>query len=107
MRSTVETKSLVREIRLVFCRWTVPAMTTAQQRSAVGNGLMAALAAVQAGGKAGWDLQWFSSNAKPQPLCTALTLRSQGQRVRPLASGSELDLSPGVAPTAQLRLSRG
>lgn len=71
------------------------------------SGLMAALAAVQAGGKAGWDLQWFSSNAKPLPLCTALTLRAQGQRVRPMAASSELDLSPGVAPTAQLRLSRG
>ena len=71
------------------------------------SGLMAALASVQAGGRSGWDLQWFSSNAKPQPFCTALKLRAQGQRLRPQAASSELDLSPGVPPTAQLRLSRG
>lgn len=71
------------------------------------SGLMAALASVQAGGRAGWDLQWFSSNAKPQPLCTALKLRGEGARVRPQAASSELDLSPGVPPTALLRLSRG
>ena len=71
------------------------------------SGLMAALASVQTGGRAGWDLRWFSSNAKAQPLCTALQLRAQGARVRPQAASSELDLSPGVPPTAQLRLSRG
>jgi hypothetical protein len=71
------------------------------------SGLMAALAAVTTGGRAGWDLQWFSANAKPQPLCTALRLRAQGAKVRPEAASSEFDLGPAVAPSARLQLSRG
>jgi hypothetical protein len=71
------------------------------------SGLMAALAAVTPGGRAGWDLQWFSANAKPQPLCTALRLRAQGAKVRPEAASSEFDLGPAVAPSARLQLSRG
>jgi len=71
------------------------------------SGLMSALASVQAGGRSGWDLQWFSANAKPQPLCTALQLRAQGAKVRPQAASSQFDLSPAVPPSAQLQLSRG
>ena len=71
------------------------------------SGLMSALASVPANGARGWDLQWFSANAKPQPLCTALKLRAQGAKVRPQAASSQFDLSPGVPPTAQLQLSRG
>jgi hypothetical protein len=70
------------------------------------TGLMAALASVQAQGQPGWDLAWFSANAKPQPLCRALKLRAQGQAVRPMGASSRLDLSPGVPPTANLQLSR-
>jgi hypothetical protein len=71
------------------------------------SGLMAALAAVTAGGRSGWDLQWFSANAKPQPLCTALRLRAQGAKVRPEAASSQFDLGPAVPPSARLQLSRG
>ena len=71
------------------------------------SGLMSALASVQAGGRSGWDLQWFSANAKPQPLCTALKLRAEGAKVRPQAASSQFDLSPAVPPSAQLQLSRG
>jgi len=71
------------------------------------TGQLAALASVGAAGKPGWDLHWFSSNARPLPLCTALKLRAQGARVRPQAATSRFDLSPGVPPTAKLRLSRG
>ncbi|MBD1195226.1 ABC transporter substrate-binding protein [Vulcanococcus sp. Clear-D1] len=71
------------------------------------SGLMSALASVQAGGRNGWDLQWFSANAKPQPLCTALKLRAEGAKVRPQAASSQFDLSPAVPPSAQLQLSRG
>ena len=71
------------------------------------SGLMAALAAVKAEGRAGWDLQWFSANAKPQPLCTALKLRAQGAKVRPEAASSQFDLGPAVPPSARLQLSRG
>jgi hypothetical protein len=71
------------------------------------SGLMSALASVQAGGRSGWDLQWFSANAKPQPLCTALKLRAEGAKVRPQAASSQFDLSPAVPPSAQLPLSRG
>ena len=70
------------------------------------TGLMAALASVRAQGQPGWNLAWFSANAKPQPLCLALKLRAQGQAVRPMGASSRLDLSPGVAPTANLQLSR-
>jgi hypothetical protein len=62
---------------------------------------------VNAGGRAGWDLQWFSANAKPQPLCTALKLRAQGAKVRPEAASSQFDLGPAVPPSARLQLSRG
>jgi len=71
------------------------------------SGLMSALASVKAAGRAGWDLQWFSANAKPQPLCTALKLRARGAKVRPEAASSQLDLGPGVPPSARLQLSRG
>jgi hypothetical protein len=71
------------------------------------SGLMSSLASVQAGGRSGWDLQWFSANAKPQPLCTALKLRAEGAKVRPQAASSQFDLSPAVPPSAQLQLSRG
>ena len=71
------------------------------------SGLMTALAAVNAEGRAGWDLQWFSANAKPQPLCTALKLRAQGAKVRPEAASSQFDLGPAVPPSARLQLSRG
>ncbi len=71
------------------------------------TGLMSALASVQAAGRTGWDLQWFSANAKPQPLCTALKLRAQGAKVRPEAASSPFDLGPGVPPSARLQLSRG
>jgi hypothetical protein len=64
------------------------------------SGLMSALASVPANGARGWDLQWFSANAKPQPLCTALKLRHQ-------AASSQFDLSPVVPHKAQLQLSRG
>ena len=70
------------------------------------TGLMAALASVSAKGQPGWGLDWFSANAKPQPLCRALKLRSQGSAVRPMGASSRLDLSPGVPPTANLQLSR-
>ena len=70
------------------------------------TGLMAALASVQRGGQAGWDLQWFSSQAKPQPLCTALMLRAKGAKLRPEGAGSRLDLSAAVPPTTALNLSR-
>ena len=71
------------------------------------SGLMSALAAVRAAGRAGWDLQWFSANAKPQPLCTALKLRAQGAKVKPEAASSQFDLGPGIPPSARLQLSRG
>ena len=71
------------------------------------SGLMSALASVKAAGRAGWDLQWFSANAKPQPLCTALKLRAQGAKVKPEAASSQFDLGPGVPPSARLQLSRG
>lgn len=71
------------------------------------SGLMAALASVPAAGRRGWDLSWFSANARPQPLCTALRLRAAGAKVRPEAASSTFDLSPGVPPTATLQLSRG
>jgi len=71
------------------------------------SGLMSSLASVQAGGRSGWDLQWFSANAKPQPLCTALQLRAQGAKVRPQGASSQFDLGPAVPPSAQLQLSRG
>ena len=70
------------------------------------TGLMAALASVTAKGQPGWGLDWFSANAKPQPLCRALKLRHQGVAVRPMGASSRLDLSPGVPPTANLQLSR-
>jgi len=70
------------------------------------TGLMAALASVTAQGQPGWGLDWFSANAKPQPLCRALKLRRQGVAVRPMGASSRLDLSPGVPPTANLQLSR-
>jgi len=71
------------------------------------SGLMSSLASVQAGGRSGWDLQWFSANAKPQPLCMALQLRAQGAKVRPQGASSQFDLGPAVPPSAQLQLSRG
>ena len=70
------------------------------------TGLMAALAAVPARGEQGWELRWFNANAKAQPLCRALSLRSQGASVRPLAATSRLDLSAAVPPTANLQISR-
>jgi hypothetical protein len=71
------------------------------------SGLMAALASVPAAGRRGWDLSWFSANARPQPLCTALRQRAAGAKVRPEAASSAFDLSPGVPPSATLQLSRG
>jgi len=70
------------------------------------TGLIAALAAVPSGGRAGWNLEWFSSKAKLLPLCEALQQRRLGESVRPLGASSRLDLSAGVSPTAELRLSR-
>lgn len=71
------------------------------------SGLMAALASVPVAGRPGWDLSWFSANARPQPLCTALRVRATGAKVRPEAASSAFDLGPGVPPTATLQLSRG
>ncbi|NDG75914.1 MAG: histidine kinase [Synechococcaceae bacterium WB8_1B_136] len=69
-------------------------------------GLVAALASVRSSGRSGWDLNWFNAKANPLPLCTALQRRAQGAAVRPRGVSSELDLSPGLPPTADLQLSR-
>jgi len=71
------------------------------------SGLMTALAAVRTGERQGWNLQWFSANAKAQPLCLALKLRAQGVKVRPEAASSAFDQGPGLPPSARLQLSRG
>ena len=47
MRPTVEKMGLVREIQLAFARWTVPAMTTAEQASTAPRPTLRALAAVE------------------------------------------------------------
>lgn len=70
------------------------------------TGLIAALAAVPAAGRPGWDLHWFNSKARPLPLCSALKQRRLGESVRPLGAASRMDLGAGISPTAQLRLSR-
>ena len=70
------------------------------------TGMIAALASVSADGRPGWDLQWFSARARPLPLCEALEQRRSGASVRPEGTTSRLDLSPGVSPGADLRLSR-
>lgn len=70
------------------------------------TGLIAAIASVPVAGTPGWDLSWFNSRAKPLPLCTALQQRRLGASVRPHAATSRLDLSAGVSPSAELRLSR-
>ena len=71
------------------------------------SGLVAALASVKTAGQPGWDLNWLSAKARPQPLCTALKLRAQGGKVRPQAASSAFDLGPGQPPSASLQLSRG
>ena len=70
------------------------------------TGVIAALASVPAAGRPGWDLQWFNATAKPLPLCEALQQRSQGARLRPQGATSRLDLTAGISPGADLRLSR-
>ncbi|MFM2080714.1 MAG: hypothetical protein RLZZ219_1396 [Cyanobacteriota bacterium] len=70
------------------------------------TGLITALASVPAAGRPGWDLHWFSTRARPLPLCEALARRRAGAPVRPIGAASRLDLAPGVSPTATLRLSR-
>ena len=70
------------------------------------TGVIAALASVSAAGRPGWDLQWFNATAKPLPLCQALEQRGQGARLRPQGATSRLDLTAGVSPGADLRLSR-
>ena len=68
------------------------------------TGVIAAVASVRSAGRAGWDLHWFSSTAKPLPLCEAVQQRSQGARLRPEGASSHLDLSAGISPGAALRL---
>ena len=68
------------------------------------TGVIAALASVRSAGRAGWDLHWFSSTAKPLPLCEAAQQRSQGARLRPEGASSHLDLSAGISPGAALLL---
>ena len=70
------------------------------------TGVIAALASVRAAGQPGWDLHWFNGTAKPLPLCEALQLRREGARLRPQGATSRLDLTAGVSPGADLRLSR-
>ncbi len=70
------------------------------------TGVLTALASVSSQGRPGWNLAWFMTTAKPQPLCQALQHRSQGGGVRPQGAGSRLDLGPAAPPTAALRLSQ-
>ncbi|MFM7314791.1 MAG: histidine kinase [Cyanobium sp.] len=70
------------------------------------TGVIAALASIPAGGRPGWDLQWFNATTRPLPLCEALQQRSQGARLRPEGATSRLDLTAGVSPGADLRLQR-
>ena len=70
------------------------------------TGLLTALAAVNSQRQPGWNLAWFRSTARPEPLCQALQRRSQGASVRPQGAGSRLDLGPAAPPTAALRLSQ-
>ncbi len=51
-----------------------------------------------------WDLLWLDPKARPLDLCPALAARRAGRRVALKGAASRLDLAPGIAPSAELRL---
>lgn len=68
------------------------------------TGQLVAVASVAGQMSRTWSMDWLDAKAKPLDLCAALKARRAGKPVALRGAASRLDLSPGIPPDGELRL---
>ncbi|MCT0219743.1 histidine kinase [Synechococcus sp. CS-1329] len=68
------------------------------------TGQLVTVSSVNASSTKAWSLDWLDATAKPQDLCAAIKARRAGKPVALRGAASRLDITPGLPPTGELRL---
>ncbi|TWB91873.1 MULTISPECIES: ABC transporter substrate-binding protein [unclassified Synechococcus] len=68
------------------------------------TGQLAVLSAQVGGDDGRWQLSWLDPKAPQLELCAALKALGSGSPLAVKGAGSRLDLSPGLSPTGEIRL---